>query len=390
MNILITSIVDLKKSQHNRPHQFVKYLSKKHDVTVLSLNDWWKGGQDNLESYSKDFDELFDRIEYHHITDKKTSPIIQEVFSRKKVNEIISKKDFDVHLNYSSLVSGYYAARKLKTVYDIADDLSAMIKESPQIPFFLRSIGGLFGDMMLKKNIDISGRITLTTDNLRKTYNIPESKSEIISNGVDTKLFKNYGASAKEELGLSGFILGYVGVLREWIDLEPVFSALNELTKEIKMVVVGKEGRFKENIELAKRYGLEERVKFTGMIPYSQVPKYISAMDVCLMPFSKKSAISESAVPLKLFEYMACEKPIISTRLSGIEKVAHDKILYASNKEEYKAKITSLFEDDLLRKKMGMEGRRFVEENYDWERIAGRMEKNLFEVNNNELKINGA
>jgi len=43
MKILMTSIVDLKKSQHNRPHQFVKYLSKKHDVTVLSINDWWKG-----------------------------------------------------------------------------------------------------------------------------------------------------------------------------------------------------------------------------------------------------------------------------------------------------------------------------------------------------------
>jgi len=42
MRILITTIVDLKKSQHNRPHQIVKYLSKKHEVRVLSINDWWK------------------------------------------------------------------------------------------------------------------------------------------------------------------------------------------------------------------------------------------------------------------------------------------------------------------------------------------------------------
>lgn len=380
MNILITSIVDLKKSQHNRPHQFVKYLSKNHDVTVLSINDWWKGGQDNLESYSKDFNDVFNRIDYHHLTDKKISPIIQEVFSRNKVNNIIEDNDFDVHLNYSTLVSGYFAARKLKTVYDIADDLGAMVKESPQIPSILKPAGGMFGDFMLKKNINISDRITVTTDILRKTYNIPDHKSEVISNGVDANQFRNYGAKAKEELGLEGFILGYVGVLREWIDFEPVFSILNELDNEIKMVIVGKEGRFKENIELAKIYGLEDRVIFTGMVPYSQVPKYISAMDICLMPF-RKSAISESAVPLKLFEYMACEKPIISTRLSGIEKVAQDKIVYASNREEYKDKITMLFEDDKLRKKMGTEGRRFVEENYDWERIAGRIEDILSEVN---------
>jgi len=58
MKILMTSIVDLKKSQHNRPHQFVKYLSKNHEVTVLSINDWWKGGQDNPEGYSSDFDDV--------------------------------------------------------------------------------------------------------------------------------------------------------------------------------------------------------------------------------------------------------------------------------------------------------------------------------------------
>ena len=251
MNILITSIVDLKKSQHNRPHHFVKYLSKKHNVTVLSLNDWWKGGQDDLESYSEYFSEIFNRVDYRHLTDKKISPIIQEVFSRNKVTNLMKEKDFEVHLNYSTLVSGYYAAKKLDTVYDIADDLSAMIKESPQIPSLLRSVGGIFGDIMLKKNISISSKITLTTDNLGKTYSIPENKSEIISNGVDTNLFRNYGQKMKEELGLNGFILGYVGVLREWIDFEPVFSVLNELENEINLVIVGKEGRFKENIELA-------------------------------------------------------------------------------------------------------------------------------------------
>ena len=46
MKILMTSIVDLKKSQHNRPHQLVKYLSKKHEITVHSINDWWNGGQE--------------------------------------------------------------------------------------------------------------------------------------------------------------------------------------------------------------------------------------------------------------------------------------------------------------------------------------------------------
>ena len=150
MKILITSIVDLKKSQHNRPHQFVRYLSKKHEVTVLSINDWWKGGQDDLESYSSEFNDVFKRIDYFYLTDKRVSPILQELLFRKKVKEAL-KEDFDVHLNYSTSISGYEAAKSVKTVYDIADDLGAMIKGSPQIPRLLRPFGGVLGDLMMRK-----------------------------------------------------------------------------------------------------------------------------------------------------------------------------------------------------------------------------------------------
>lgn len=379
MNILITSIIDLKKSQHNRPHQFAKYLSENHEVTVISINDWWKGRQGDLESYSKDFSKIFDNIDYKYLTDTKLSPIAQETLLGYKVNNLISEKDFDVHLNYSTLVSGYFAAKKIKTVYDIADDLSAMIKESTQIPPILRPLGGAFGDMLVKKNIEISSTVTLTTSNLGKKYNISKSKYKVISNGVDTNLFKNCGNALREELGLDGFLIGYVGVLREWIDLETIFSILPELNPEIKIVVVGKEGQFEKNLKLVKKYGVDDRVIFTGMVPYLQVPKYISAMDVCIIPF-KYGLISENAVPLKLFEYMACEKPIISTRLEGISEVARDRVLYASNSDEWKNKINQLYDDVGLQKKIGAQGRKFVRQNYDWSKMTQKMEKTLMNI----------
>jgi len=378
VKILITSIVDLKKSQHNRPHQFVKYLSRKHEVTVLSINDWWKGGQDNLDAYSSEFDDIFKRIEYSYLTERKVSPILQELLFRKKVKEILKEEDFDVHLNYNTLLSGYVAAKKIKTVYDMADDLGAMIKESPQIPRVLRPFGGVLGNFMVRKNIESADKVTVTTDLLKRAYNIPDGKCEVIPNGVDTNLFRNYG-DTKEELGLDGFIIGYVGVLREWVDLEPIFQALRDLNKEIKMVVVGKEGQFKENVELAKNCGVYDRVTFTGMVPYSQVPKYISAMDICLIPF-KVNAISANALPLKLFEYMACEKPVLSTELPGVKTIAGDKVMYVANHGEYKEKIMELYENDKLRREMGKTGREFVVENYDWERIVKKLEEMLLTV----------
>lgn len=377
MKILVTSIIDLKKSQHNRPHQFIKYLSQNHDVTVLSINDWWKGKQANLESYSEEFSYFYDRITYVYLTQKKISPIIQEVFSLKQVSDLLTN-DFDVHLNYNTLISGNFASHNLNTVYDLADDLSAMIRESPQIPQFMRPIGGVLGNYLISKNLKKSEFITVTIPNLIKSYNVPSNKCEIVPNGVDTNFFQNY-ESAKEELGLNGFIIGYVGVLREWVDFKPVFLALKKLGPKVKMLIVGKEGQFNENLELAKECGVFDQVIFTGMVPYSLVPKYISAMDVCIIPF-KKNAISENALPLKLFEYMSCEKPVISSDIFGVKSVVRDKVLYSSDPTSYKENISKLYEDPNLRLNMGKEGRKFVEESYDWKNIGRKMENILIKV----------
>jgi glycosyltransferase involved in cell wall biosynthesis len=379
MEILITSIIDLKKSLHNRPHQFIQHLVKNHNITVVSINDWWKGGQGNHTGYIQDFDDIFHNVKYQYLTEKKVSPVLQELFSGKRVKRLVDEGNFDLHLNYNTLVSGYFASKKLKTVYDIADDLTAMIRESPQIPGRLRNIGGMFGGVMLGRSIKNSARVTLTTDNLRAACKVPLDKSEIIPNGVDIARFRNLGPSAKRETGLDGFIIGYVGVLREWIDLEPVFSMLGELDDGIRLAVVGKEGRYYENIRLAKKYGVSDRVIFTGMVPYSRVPAYISAMDVCLMPF-RRCAISESAVPLKLFEYMSCEKPVISARLSGIEKIAHDRIFYADDSNDYKDYINLLYNSPDLMKKMGRAGRKLVQECFDWTTLSEKMERLMLNV----------
>jgi glycosyltransferase involved in cell wall biosynthesis len=310
-----------------------------------------------------------------HLTEKKISPILQEILSAKRVDEI-AKEGFDVHLNYSTLRSGYTAAKRINTVYDIADDLSSMIRSSPQIPRILRPLGGAIGDILIKKNIGISKIVTVTTDLLIESCNIPKHKSLAVPNGVDIELFRDCGPFMRDKLNLDGFIIGYLGVLREWVDLEPVFNALKDLNKDIKMLIVGKEGRFRENIDLAKKCGVADRVRFTGMVPYTQVPEYISAMDVCLIPF-KRGGISENALPLKLFEYMACGKPVISMEMLGVKRVAGDLVMYANNSAEYKNRIMELYNEDQLRLRMGRSGKRMVESTFDWSKIVGRMEKTL-------------
>lgn len=389
MRILITSIVDLRKTSHNRLHQFIMHVSRNHIITVLSINDWWKTSQTDVSQYQMGVEDMLRGVDIKYFTTRKLSPYLQEVFSFVTLNRILKEIDytkFDVHLNYNTLISGYLVAKKLKsaginTVYDIADDLPQMIRNSPQIPSALRLLGGLVGTAMVSRNMKISRKVACITDSLRDSYHIPQDKFELIPNGVDTGLFKSYPSEQlRQSLGIgTGFVVGYVGVLREWVDFEPVFAAIKQIDQDkhnMKVLIVGEEGGITKVENLAKKYQVLDRVIFTGTVPYTKVPEYISCMDVCVVPF-KEIKMADDAIPLKLFEYMACRRPVISTRtMSAVQ----DRIIYAPNAKEYENRIGELYRNSNLRVKLGTEGRKFVEQNHSWEKLVQRLERVLMEA----------
>ena len=399
MKILITSVVDPQKTAHNRLHEFIKYLVQNHEVTVLSVNDWWKAGKTNAGLYTQGVKDMLSGINLKYFTQSRINPVYQELISVAtlgKILEGIQYRRFNVHLNYNSLVSGYFVAKKMgaagiKTVYDIADDLQAMIRSSPQIPTPLRPIAALAAKVALKKNISVAERVTTIGESLRDLLGNHFEKTIVISNGVDTELFhRRPSTQVRNKLGLNdAVVLGYVGVLREWVDLEPIFSAVKELEHEgcnLRVLIVGEEGELDKNKALAQKYGISDKSVFTGTVPYTEVPEYVSCMDICLLPF-RKDAVSQNALPLKLFEYMACEKPVISTRLRGVVEAVGDRVIYASDAREFQAGLKALYANDELRSKLGQEGRRFVEQSFSWSKACFRLEEILLEVSSLRNKV---
>ena len=304
MKILFVSIVDIKKSAPNRPHHFIQYLSKKHEITAICLNDWWKGNQVNADIYFENFESCRDSIDIHYITERKISPILQELFSPQLI-DITNLDDFDVIFNYNTLRSGNYLAKKLNIpmVYDIADDLPSMVADSPQIPSIFRGAGKWFGEKMVQSTIRNSRAVSATSGAFQEMYSIPCEKFNVIPNGVDTSLFSKVESSIRRDLRLeSTFVLGYVGVLREWVDLTQLYQVLKKIDNTV-LLVVGQEGLYHENQELAKKYGVQEKVIFTGNVPYTRVPDYIAAMDAANLP----SALNAFATMDDLHESQTAE-----------------------------------------------------------------------------------
>ncbi len=381
MKILISSIIDLSKTSYSRLHFLIEhFLRSGHDVTVISIKDNWK--HKGLEQ-NKD---LMKNIDVRYITKKSHGAIRQKLSVPFKLGRLLDESDlktYDIHLSYSSLLLGYFIAKKVKkygirTVYDLADDLPEMISTSPHIPAFMRPFGGAVGKVLLRKNLKLADFITITAKEFRKSMGISRYDHEVVPNGVDIKKFR------PKVLKHKGFIIGYLGALREWVDLRPMLLAVKKLAiPDIKVLVVGGEEDLLKYKRFVEKYGMKSIVRFTGNVPYDHVPRYINMMDVATIPF-RKNKVTDGTCPLKLLEYMAMKKPVICSDLNEIRSMVKDRVLYADNADTWADAISTLYDDKRLRKKMGKDGRDFIQKHYDWNSIGEKMEKILIRLSKNK------
>ena len=243
LNILVTSLPDLNKINPQRPHHLLKYLAKKHNITVLCVNAWWLDGLQD-----KFLEESLKNIEIHYLSRKRIGPISQELLAVRGLKNLIQDLDpnsIDIYLNLNSLFAGYYIGRTIKApmVFDICDDIVDWIGNSRRIPSLLRPLAKIVGYSMLKRNIDLSRKITYSAPFLKKFYSISDTKSSLIPNGVDTNLFLRSDHNIREKLNLSEdtFVLGFVGFLGEWVNFSYLFEAIKDLKQDlnIKLIIVG-------------------------------------------------------------------------------------------------------------------------------------------------------
>ena len=116
--------------------------------------------------------------------------------------------------------------------------------------------------------------------------------------------------------------------------------------------------------------------KWLGRLQYpEQVSKFLSSIDVYALITGMDLA------PLTLKEAQLMEKPVIATNVGGVYEMMKDKetgfLIEENDPEDLIEKLTVLFNDENLRKKMGTNGRQFVIEKFNWNTIAKNFIKNI-------------
>jgi len=117
--------------------------------------------------------------------------------------------------------------------------------------------------------------------------------------------------------------LGYFGVIDERIDL-PILDALGAANREWQIVVVGP--TVKIDPATLPRH---PNMLYTGQRDYHDLPAYLSGWDVCLLPFARNDA-TRFISPTKTLEYMAAERPIVSTPIADVVN-SYAQIVYLAD-----------------------------------------------------------
>lgn len=129
----------------------------------------------------------------------------------------------------------------------------------------------------------------------------------------------------KELAGIQGKIIGYIGNICLRQDYDLIYKLATTFTSETLVLVGPRNDRAYHHYEFEKL----PNVIFTGPKKLEQLPEYLAYMDVTIMPF-KVNNLTKSIYPLKLNEYLAAGKPVVTTRFSP-DLIPFQDCIYVSN-----------------------------------------------------------
>ncbi len=198
---------------------------------------------------------------------------------------------------------------------------------------------GTMGPWLLRRFLKAKGakRLVVNTrhleEEIRARYQFPDFETFMMlaPNGVDLQRYENLPAptEARKQLGLpEGLTAGYTGHLYEGRGIELILDLAHRLPKVRFLMVGGRAEDVAKRKDQARELG---NVKFLGFVPNAELPLFQAACDVFLMPYGQKVAgssgadIAEFTNPLKMFEYLACGRPILASDLPILREILNSE-----------------------------------------------------------------
>ncbi|MDB6024028.1 MAG: hypothetical protein JWM68_251 [Verrucomicrobiales bacterium] len=276
---------------------------------------------------------------------------------------------------------------------------TALLAQGRNIPLVIE-VNELVGDQRIRKQPLLSfiarwtdkisfrraSLIIVVSPHLKRrieSYGIAPERILVLPNAVAAEDHAEVhdGRPVREKLRLTKdhVLIGFIGWFVEWHRLDlflKVFARVHKTLPNTRLALVG-EGKLKQELEAqVAREKLEDAVFFVNAVPHHEVPRYIAAFDIAVVPHS-----NDYRSPIKLFEYMAEAKVVVAPRTEPIEMViseGRNGILFEPLSEEgFVSTLEQLAKDPAKRAQFGTEARKNVLERYTWVANATQLLRRL-------------
>jgi glycosyltransferase involved in cell wall biosynthesis len=208
-----------------------------------------------------------------------------------------------------------------------------------------------------------------------KRGNLKQGKIFVVRNGPDLQTFRPVD-SDKELQNMGKKILVYIGVMGPQDGVDHLLRSLGEIVysmgrTDLYSVIVGRGDAVEDLKVLRDELQLRDYVRFTGRIPIEDLLRYLTTADICLDP-NPSNPLNDSSTWIKVMEYMALAKPIVSFDLKETRYSAQEAAIYVppNDEKEYAKAIVKLMDDPHQRVKMGAFGQKRVKEELAWQHVS--------------------
>lgn len=228
---------------------------------------------------------------------------------------------------------------------------------------------------------------------------VEESRDRLIKKGVssdkitivsNTPILKRFQEARVSFPGVmrqnkGKLLLLYVGLLNFSRGLDTVLQSLSrfvEISSNVFLVIAGTGSAENYLKNMALKLNLEQHVGFEGWVDNKIVPEYVASSDVCLIPLHRCGHF-DNTIANKIFDYMAASKPVLVSDMKPMERIVQQTncgfVHKDTDTEDFVSQLLKL-QNSSLRRKLGLNGLKAVQEHYNWDRDSARMLSSLGKI----------